>query len=113
MSPGPLDVLLGEVSAQVFCPFFNWVAFLSEVGSCEFFIYFGDQTVVQDITGNYVFLIVGSLFILMLFSLAMEKPFILMRSCLFILPFMSLALGDVSVKILLCGMSENSLLEQQ
>ena len=48
----------------------------------------------------------GSLFILMLFSLAMQKLFILMRSHLFILSFMSLALADVSVKMLLRGMSE-------
>ena len=50
--------------------------------------------------------IVGSLFILMLFSLAMQKLFNLMRSHLFILSFMSLALGDVSVSMLLCGMVE-------
>ena len=49
---------------------------------------------------------VGSLFILMLFSSATQKLFILMRSHLFILSFMSLALGDVSVRMLLCGMSE-------
>ena len=41
---------------------------------------------------------VGSLFILMLFSLAMQELFILMRSHLFILSFMPLALGDISVK---------------
>ena len=49
---------------------------------------------------------VGSLFILMLFSLAMQKLLILMRSHLLIFSFMSLALGDVSVRMLLCGMSE-------
>ena len=49
---------------------------------------------------------VGSLFILMLFSLAMQKLFILMRSHLFILSFMSFALGDMSVRMLLPGMSE-------
>ena len=49
---------------------------------------------------------VGSLFILMLFSLAMHKLFVLMRYNLFILSFMSLALGDVSVWMLLCGMSQ-------
>ena len=49
---------------------------------------------------------VRSLFILLMFSLAMEKPFILMRSHLFILYFMSLALGDILVKILLHGISE-------
>ena len=36
---------------------------------------------------------VGSLFILLMFSLAMQKLFILMKSHLFILSFMSLALG--------------------
>ena len=50
--------------------------------------------------------IVGSIFILMLFSLAVQKFFNLMRSHLFILSFMSLALGDISVKMLLRGMSE-------
>ena len=49
---------------------------------------------------------VGSLFILILFSVAVKKLFILMGSHLFILSFMSLALGDVSVKILLHGISE-------
>ena len=49
---------------------------------------------------------VGSLYNLVLFSLAMQKLFIVMRSHLFILSFMSLALGDVSVRILLCGMSD-------
>ena len=53
---------------------------------------------------------VGSLFILILFSLAMKKLFILMRSHLFILSFMSLALGDISVKILLHEISEIFLL---
>ena len=41
---------------------------------------------------------VGSPFILILFSLAMQKLFILMRSHLFILSLMSLALADISRK---------------
>ena len=49
---------------------------------------------------------VGSLFILMLFSLVLQKLFILMRSHLFTVSFVSLALGDVSVRMLLHGMSE-------
>ena len=48
----------------------------------------------------------GSLFILQKFDLAMQKLFTLMKSHLFILSFMSLALGDISVKILLHGISE-------
>ena len=55
--------------------------------------------------------VVGSFFILMLFSLAMQKLFNLRRYHLFILSFMSLALGDISVKILLYGMSEILLLK--
>ena len=55
---------------------------------------------------NMFFHTVGSLFILMLFSLAMQKLFMLVRSHLFILSFMSHALGDVSVRLLLRGMSE-------
>ena len=42
----------------------------------------------------------------MLLSLAMEKPFILMKVHLFILSFMFLALGNMSVRMLLHGMSE-------
>ena len=49
---------------------------------------------------------VGSLCNLVLFSLAMQKLFLLMRSHLFILSFMFLALGDMSVRMLLRGMSE-------
>ena len=50
--------------------------------------------------------VVGTLFILLMFSLAMQKLFNVMKSHLFILSFMSLALGDTSVKILLHGISE-------
>ena len=49
---------------------------------------------------------VGSLFILKLFSLSVQKLFILMNDHLFGLSFMSLDLGDIYVKILLCGISE-------
>ena len=49
---------------------------------------------------------VSSIFVIMLFYLAMQKLFILMRSHLFILSFMPLALGDISVKILLHEISE-------
>ena len=55
MSLDPLYVFLGEVSAQVLCPFFNWSVCLLGMEWCEFFIYFGDQTLVQGITGKYIF----------------------------------------------------------
>ena len=49
---------------------------------------------------------VASLCNLVLFSLALQKFFISMRSHLFIVSFMSLALGDMSVRMLLHGMCE-------
>ena len=49
---------------------------------------------------------IDSLCILVLLSLAMQKLFILRMSHLFIPSFMTLALGDMSVRMLLCGMSE-------
>ena len=52
---GPLNVLFGEVSVQVLCPFFNWIVCLPRVELYEFFIYFGDQTLVRGIIGKYVF----------------------------------------------------------
>ena len=107
MSLGILYVPLGEVSVQVLCPFFKKLDCLSSwYGVCEFFIYFGDQTLVRGITGKYFFLYSCFLFILLMFSLAMQKVFNLMKSQLFSLSFISLALGEISVKILLCGISE-------
>ena len=47
----------------------------------------------------------GSLFILMLFYLNAQKLFILMRSHLFILSFMSLALGNQILVYYYCSMS--------
>ena len=106
MSLDPPYVLLGEVSVQVLCPFFNWVVCLPGVESCEFFIYFGDQTLVQGIIGKYIFPygLFSFHFANVFFSHA--AGFYLMKSHLFILSFMSLALGDISVKILLCEISE-------
>ena len=69
-------------------------------------IYFGDQTFVQDVIGKYIFPWSWFPFILLMFSLAVQKLFILMIFHLFILSFMSLTLGDMSVKILLHGISE-------
>ena len=103
MSMGHLCILLRGVSVQVLCSFFNWIVCLPGI---EFFIYFGDQILVRGSLANIFSHIVSSLFILILFSLAVQKLFNLMKSHLFILSFMSLALGDISEKILLRGISE-------
>ena len=59
--------------------------------------------------GNIFSHMFGSLFILLVFSLAVQKLFILMKSH-FLVFFMSLALGDILVKISLHGISKIFLL---
>ena len=74
------------------------------------YLYILEDRPLSEVSLAYIFSnTVSSLFILLLFSLAMQEVFILMRSHLYILSFMSLALGYMSVKMLLCGMSETSL----
>ena len=73
--------------------------------SCEFFI-LEIRPLSEVSLANMFSHTIGSLFILMLFSLAMQKLFILMRSHLFILSFMSLTLGDMSVNMLPHAMPE-------
>ena len=106
MSLGPLYVLLEKVSVQVFCPFFNWVACL-RVEACEFFIYFGGQNFVWGIIiGKYVFPYSWFSFHFNAVFFSHAVAFWFDEVPLIILSFMSLALGDISVKILLHGMSE-------
>ena len=52
MPMGPLNVL-GEGAVHILCPFYNWMICLP---SNEYmsFLYFGDQTLVRDVTGKYV-----------------------------------------------------------
>ena len=78
MSLGPLYVFLVEVSVQELCPFFNWIVCLPGVKSYEFFIYFGDQTLVQGIVGKYVFPYGWLPFHFNDISLAVQKLFNLM-----------------------------------
>ena len=52
---GIMPVLVKNCWTQVFGPFFNWVVCLHGVELCEFFIYFGDQTLLQCIICKYIF----------------------------------------------------------
>ena len=106
MSLGPLYVLLGEVSVQILCPFFNWIVCPPGLESCRFLYILEIKPLSELSLANIFSHTVGSLFILLMFSLPMQKLFILRKSHLLILSFMSLALGGISVKMLLCGMSE-------
>ena len=105
MSLGPLYVLLGEVSVQVLCPLLIGL-FVFLVWSHVSSLYILQIKPLSEISLTNMFShTVGSLYNLVL-SLAMQKLSILVRFHLCILPFMSLALGDISVKVLLCGISE-------
>ena len=111
MSLDPLYVLLGEVSIQVLCHFLiGLLVFLewSRVTS----LYISEIRPLSEVSlANMFSHTVGSLFILILFSVAVKKLFILMGSHLFILSFMSLALGDSYVLIRkICNRWSSSLL---
>ena len=106
MSLDFLYVLLGEVSVQVFCHFLTVFFACLEWSHVSILCILETKPLSEVSLANMFSHIVGSHFILMLFSLAMQKCFILMRSHLFILSFMSLALEEISVKMLLHGMSE-------
>ena len=75
MSLGPLYVLLGEVSVQVLCPFFNWTVCLPAVDSCEFLHILEIKPLSEVSLANIFSHIVSSLSILLMFSLAVQKLF--------------------------------------
>ena len=104
-----------------------WALCMSSLENCplKFFAYYliGLLVFMDRICVNYLYFLefkplskvslanifcntAGSLFILLMCSLAVQQLFILMKAHLFILSFMYLALGDISMKILLCGISE-------
>ena len=105
MSLGPLYVFLGEVSVQVLCPFLIGLFVFLEWSPVSSLYILEIRPLSEVSLANMFSHTVGSLCNLVLFSLAMKKLFILMRSHLFFLSYMSLALGDVSVRMLLCEMS--------
>ena len=91
MSLGPLHVLLGDVSVQVLCPFFNGL-FVFLMWSHVSSLYVLEIKSLSEVSLAHIFsYTVGSFFILLMFSLAVPKLFTLMKSHFFILAFMSLA----------------------
>ena len=75
MSLGPLYVFLREVSVQVLCPFFNWVVYLPGVSRVSSLYILEIRPLSEVSLANMFSHTVGSLLILMLFSLAMQKLF--------------------------------------
>ena len=87
-------------------PYFDWVVCLPGVQSCEFFIYFQDETLVWGIIGKYVFQYCGfSLYFNAVFFSPAERFFF--DEVPFVYSFLYVpCLRDISVKILLYGISE-------
>ena len=106
MSLGSLYVFLGEVSVQVLCPFFNCLFVFLEWSPVSSLYILEIRPLSEISLANMFSHTVGSLFMLLMFSLAVQKLFILMKSHFLILYFMSFALGDISVQILLRGTSK-------
>ena len=105
MSMGPPYALLGEVSIQVLCHFLvGYFVFL--VLSCVGSLCILESKPLSKALANMFSHRIGSPFILLMFSLAVKKLFNLMYPHLFILSFISLAVGDILANILLHGISE-------
>ena len=98
------------MSVQVLCPFFNWVVCLPEVESREFFIYLEIKPLSEVSLANIFFPYSWFPFHFANVFFTHVKPFYFDEVPFVILSFMSLALGDISVKILLRGISEIFLL---
>ena len=106
MSLGPLYVLLGEVLFRSFAHFLIVLVVFLEWRPVSSLYLLEIKPLTEVSLANIFSHMVNSLFILVIFCLAMQKLFNLMKSYLFILVFRSLAPGDISVKILLHGISE-------
>ena len=96
MSLGPLYVLLGEVFVQVLCLFLNLTVHLPGVEPYEFFIYVEDQTLVLGVIDKYIFPYSWFPWHLADGFFSHAEAFYFMWSHLFILSFMSLALGNIT-----------------
>ena len=77
-----------------------------EWSSMTSYIYFGDQIHDRDVIGKYIFPYSWIPFHFADFFLAMQTLFIVMKSHLLFFRLCPLAVGDISVKILSCGISE-------
>ena len=97
MSLGPLYVFLEKCLFKSFAQFLTGFLVFLEWSHMSSLSILKIKPLSEVSLANMFSRTIDSLFILMLFSLAMQKLFILMRFHLFILSFMSLVLGDVSV----------------
>ena len=107
MSMGPLYVSLGEGSVQGLCPFFNWIINFSSWSRVMRILYIFWRS---GPSLRYHWQICFPILLVLLYFHAVffshTEAFYFDEGPLVILSFMSLALGDVSVRMLLRGMSQ-------
>ena len=85
---GHLYIFFGEMSIQVFCPFFDWVVFL--ILSCKSWLYILDIDPLLVATfANIFFHSIGYFFILLMVSFAVQKLLSWLGPiCLFLILFL-------------------------
>ena len=90
---GPSVCLPWKSVCSILCPFFNWVFVFLEWNRVTSLYILEIRPLSEVSLANISSHMVGSLFTLLMFSLAVQKLFILMKSHLFTLSFMTLALS--------------------
>ena len=98
MSLDPLYVFLGEVVFKSFDHFLIGLFVFLEWSPVSSLYILETRPLSEVSLANVFSHTIGSLFILMLFSLAVQKLYILLRSHLFILSFMSLGENTAACK---------------
>ena len=91
MLVGHLYVFYGEMSIQVFCPFFNWVVGFFAVELYKLFVYFEIKSLSVGSFETIFYHSIGCPFFII--SSDMQKLVNLIRSHWFIFYFISVALG--------------------
>ena len=117
-SPRPLQYLLfvshlyvffGEMLVEVFCTFFDWVIWFSDIELHELLVYSGIWSFVSCFFCSYFLPFWGLSFHLVYSFFTVQKLLSLIRSHLFISVFISIILGGESKRIFLWFMSKSVL----
>ena len=97
---GHLYVLFGQMSVQVFCPFFHWiVSFIIGYMSCLYILEI--NPLLLGLFANIFCYSESCLFVLFIVSFIVQKVLSLIRSYFVIFVFIFTILGDGSKKIFL------------
>ena len=89
-------VFFGEMSAQFFGPFFDWVVYFSGIELHELLVYFEVNSVSVASFAIIFFHSEGCFFTSLIVSSVVQKLLSLIRSHLFIFAFISITLGGGS-----------------